>query len=388
MLVAPQGLLAMVPNSMGAAQSTPRQYSEPTSRCRVVRDEESTHFGDLMELKKKHTLQIGFQNIGGVSAKCNKIKDDILRIGLGKFDFDVFRIAEVNVNWAHVPEAERLVHRSKQWWECSHFTYANNRHSTNRLTHQYGGVAMWSIGKAAHRVIALRRDPTGLGRWVWTRYRGRNNITLRIFTAYRPNPPAEGPFTVHAQHRTYFNSLNVDKCPRQAFLDDLCIDIRLAQEEGDNTVVMLDGNEDMRSGKVYEAFHNCNLHEATIHRHGTTTPSTYIRNTNMVPIDGIWCNPSLSISAGGYCEFDQVFFNTDHRTVWIEISYVQAFGHRMPAIMRPQARRLKCKDPRCVDNFIRFMEQYISSHNLIDQALELESISEFPLSQHAQVLFE
>ncbi len=39
--------------------------------------------------------------------------------------------------------------------------------------------------------------------------------------------------------------------------------------------------------------------------------------------------------------------------VWIEISYIHAFGHRMPALLRPKARRLKCKDPQC-DNFIRY----------------------------------
>jgi hypothetical protein len=151
---------------------------------------------------------------------------------------------------------------------------------------------MWSIGKVVHKIIAQGRDLTGLGRRIRTRYKGRDNITLRIFTAYRPNPPSEGSFTVHAQHMAYFNSIKADICPRQAFLEDLCVDGK-GQEERDNIVVMLDGDKDMRSGKLFEALSSCNLHEAIIHCHVTNTPSTYNRNSNNIPIDGIWCNPSL-----------------------------------------------------------------------------------------------
>jgi hypothetical protein len=297
---------------MGGAQEESRIRPGHSTHLRDTEGEGSTHFGDYIQLKQEHTLCIGFQNIGGIPAKKNRIKDDIIRCGIEKFDFDIFGLAEVNTNWTYVQESDRLVHRSKHWWGGHHFTSAHNIHSTSRRTHQYGGVAMWSIGKASHRVIGQGRDPSGLGRWVWTRYRGRNNVTLRIFTAYRPNPPSEGPFTVHAQHRSYFNSIEEDRCPRKAFLEDICKDVSIAQGEGDNTIVMLNGNEDMRTGDLFEAFSNCNLQEAIIHRHGTNTPSTYIRNLSNTPINGIWCNPSLTIQAGGYCEFNQVFANTNH----------------------------------------------------------------------------
>jgi hypothetical protein len=247
---------------------------------------------------------------------------------------------------------------------------------------------MWSIGKAAHRVIGQGKDPTGLGRWIWTRYRGRNNTTLKIFSAYRPKPPSEGPFTVHAQHRAYFNSSGEDRCPRRAFLEDICKDISIAQNEGDNTIVMLDGNQDMRKGELYEAFTSCNLHEAIIQRHGTNKPSTYIRNSSNTPIDGIWCNPGLSIKSGGYCEFDQVFNNTNHRTIWIEVTYLHAFGHNMPPIIRPQARRLQCKDPRCVDNYIKILEKYIDQHGLLTKAQLLQQNSTHPLSLEEQQQYE
>ena len=132
---------------------------------------------------------------------------------------------------------------------------------------------MWSIDKAAHRVIGKGQDKSGLGRWAWVRYRGKDNVTLRIFTAYRPNPPSEGPFTVYAQHRTYFNTINDDRCPREAFITDLMIEIQETLQEGDNIIVMLDGNEDMRSGALSNAFHTCTLREVILEKHAKRDPS-------------------------------------------------------------------------------------------------------------------
>jgi hypothetical protein len=116
---------------------------------------------------------------------------------------------------------------------------------------------------------------------------------------------------------------------------------------------MLDGNEDSRAGALHTAFSNIQLHEAIINRHGTDTVATYNRNQKKTPIDGIWSNIGLSIKVGVFCGFDLLFPGTSHRTVWIELHYTEAFDHNMQAIIKPNARRLQCKDPRIVDNFIR-----------------------------------
>ena len=122
---------------------------------------------------------------------------------------------------------------------------------------------------------------------------------------------------------------------------------------------MLDGNEDMRSGALSEAFHSCHLREVILERHGPNTPSTYDRNTKNIPIDGIWCTPSLQIQAGGFMAFDEVFEKTNHRTIWIDLTYCQAFGHNMLPVVNPQARRLQCNDPRSVANYTRRYESFI-----------------------------
>jgi len=86
-------------------------------------------------------------------------------------------MAELNVNWKEVNEEDKLVNGQQHWWESSHINLAYNVHSTNREARKFGGTAVLSIGKATHRIIAKGHDSLGLGRWAWTRYRGKGNKT-------------------------------------------------------------------------------------------------------------------------------------------------------------------------------------------------------------------
>jgi hypothetical protein len=52
-----------------------------------------------------------------------------------------------------------------------------------------------------------------------------------------------------------------------------------------------------------------------------SAPSTHSRNTQNVPIDGIWITPSLEVSACGFKAFDAVFPGTDQKTAWLELIY-------------------------------------------------------------------
>ncbi len=167
-------------------------------------------------------------------------------------------MAETNVDWRLVGEEDRLHFRTKEWWESSHLCLSYNCSGAPITPHQYGGTALFSLDKASHRVIDKGADTTKLGRWSWTRYRGRNNQTLRVIVGYRPNPPG-GPFTVYAQHRTFFNSKGSDICPRLAFLQDLCSAINEFKETGDNIILLLDGNTDMKNSDLQKALEFCQL---------------------------------------------------------------------------------------------------------------------------------
>jgi CubicO group peptidase (beta-lactamase class C family) len=65
---------------------------------------------------------------------------------------------------------------------------------------QFGGVSVWSINAAAHRVMKSGADD--MGRWAWTRYRGRGGVTIRVVAGYRPVENKTGPMSVWNQQKT------------------------------------------------------------------------------------------------------------------------------------------------------------------------------------------
>jgi hypothetical protein len=226
-----------------------------------------------------------------------------------------------------------------------------------------------------------------LGRWCWTKYKGHNNRTLCIISAYRPNPPG-GPYTVYAQQQHFFSSRQDPRCPRKAFVEDLCIAIREFLSEGDHIILLIDGNSSMKSGDLASAFSNCSLREVLLDKYGLQGPSTFIRNTTHTPIDGIWATPGIDILAGGYFAYDKVFPGTDHRCLWIDLSFATAFGHNMPPVVRPQMRRLHCRDPHLGDNFNHRLHKLYLKYNMLQRVIDLEKDAQYPHSPAVSARYE
>jgi hypothetical protein len=66
------------------------------------------HFGDVVSLKKENVFRIGFQNIGGFPKSRTKFKEEILRQGLCKWEFDVFGMAKTNLDWRMCQEENKI----------------------------------------------------------------------------------------------------------------------------------------------------------------------------------------------------------------------------------------------------------------------------------------
>jgi hypothetical protein len=325
-------------------------------------------------MKQKNTLRVAFQNIGGFPSKKNDIKEDYIRMGLSKWDFDIFGLVETNLDWRLLHEEEKLWGRTREWWEHLHISLSHNCTFPPISEKQFGGTVIFTINEIAHRVVEKGKDNLLLGRWSWTKLRGKNGHTLVIITAYRPNPPSAGVMGVYAQHSKYFNSINRDECPRFAFLTDLHDIISKFLEEKSHIILMLDGNEDMHKGNLANKLHNLQLREVILEKHGHKAPSTYRRNTKEVPIDGIWASTGIQIKAGGYFDFDEVITNTDHHTLWIDIDFKTAFGSDGGApIIRPKAKHLNNQNPYIRDNFNRIRLKLAEEQQLGQRILHLEN---------------
>lgn len=211
----------------------------------------------------------------------------------------------------------------KELWKSLHLSWAYN--STLKLItgSQFGGTALFSIGSVANRAVEKGSDASNFGRWTWTRYRERRGHTLCIVAAYCLNN-ANRYFTVYAQHNTYFNSIGTPCCPGKAFLQNWCRDITQLLEAGDNIILMLVGNTNMRQGYLKLLLESYSLKEAILNKHGVNRPATFRRNNTQTPIDSLWVSPSVDIKACGYFNYDSVFNNTDRHCLWADISFVNA----------------------------------------------------------------
>ena len=323
--------------------------------------------------KTEDTLRVGLLNHGGYSATKDSSKDKLLRQYVQRYHFDIIGLTESNQHWKNVPIEDRLPERTRGWWEAIHLNTSYYYDFPIKHKFQPGGVSMWSLDKAAHRVMSSGADPTGLGRWVSTTYRGKQGISLRAVTAYRPVLNKTGILSVWNQQKAYFDEQQRSGCPRDLFIADLKDEIIAWKEAGDQIVLMLDCNEDVRTGQFTKIMQELGLVETVTTQHGSDGPPTYERGSN--PIDGIYVSSTLQGLRCGYLDF-----TFDHRCLWMDIPVAIAFGHTIPPSIARRARRLNCNDPRIVKRYLDFLKSYLEGRNMFARVDALFAETSFPLT--------
>jgi hypothetical protein len=142
-------------------------------------------------------------NVGGLRESNSDPKNQHVKHFLTSTQAHVACLSEINPNWRHIPVNQRLPERTLGWWEAIHISTAHFATFETTESYQFGSISLWSLNYTAHGVKDTDRDSTGLGRWAWTRYRGREGVTLRIVTGYRPVLNKTGPLSVWNQHRGF-----------------------------------------------------------------------------------------------------------------------------------------------------------------------------------------
>jgi len=313
---------------------------------------------------------------------------------------DITTLVEMNVNWKKVVAKDKLDCRTIDWWDNSRWSYGYNVHADSSSTHLYGGTAVLTISDTTARIWTNNlSDPTGLGRWTGTRYRGKGQRTLSVISAYRPQKDT-GPSTVAGQHATYFSTdayrkrtqkrtqnqsdtpddedtenerlRRKEQDPQKRFLLDLVHFLQQLQDQGDLLIVNMDANEDLShpTSKVQTAMYELGLEHPMYENFHPSLPNTCKRGS--APIDGMFVTEGLRPSAMGYFSFDE-FPSSDHRVLWLDFDNTELFGNRIPNIITPAARRLKLEDPAVVERFVSHYTAYLKKTKLPDQLKALRS---------------
>ena len=327
-------------------------------------------FGHDSTIKAPNTLRISLTNAGGFPISTQDKKNKLLLSFVQDNDIDVPMWTETDKHWDSLPFKDRLPARTNGWFESLHMTTAYYKTFPGATRQQYGGVSLWSTGQAAHRIkdsgfdLASGTDRFGLGRWAWTRYQGRNGVSLRVVVAYRPVRNKRGVMSVWNQQKLYWEKHNDDTDPIVKFTEDLAAEVTQWIEQGDQIVLGLDVNEDVRKGVFQKAMVNAGLVGLIIKQHGGEGPPTYADGS--VPIDEFFVTPSLDSMRCGYFPLE-----FDHRSLWMDIPYCLAFGSELPPIVHPQARRLKTGDPRIVKAYVDLYDKFLTKAGVYEKAKAL-----------------
>ena len=335
---------------------------------RVQRNDQlNSQWGDGRPTESEDCLRIGFWNCGGLPLQNNDAKNRMIREWISQHNFDIVGLSECNVHWKNVPADQRLPERTLGWFETLHLSLAYMESWVRSTAYQVGGVLLWSINKGAHRIIKHGIDPSQMGRWCWTQYRGKNGTTLRVISGYRCVENMAGVLSAWSQQTLHLERLNCGVDPRHKFTQDLLSELTTWMEQGDQIVLGLDLNENVFTAEFTKLIKELGLLEFNIHRHDKL-PNTYIRGSNT--IDALYVSSALVDSSCGYLPF-----LGDHRPLWIDIPLDLVFG--TTTIPPPRARRLKLQDPRIVDRYTTALSQYIKDHQIRERLQILSQRTDF-----------
>ena len=158
-----------------------------------------------------------------------------------------------------------------------------------------------------------------------------------------------GPGTVYKQHLRYFTTKFRRTDPRTAFYEDIYEEIIKWKEMGDHLIIGIDANEDIRTGLTSETFCAVDMKEIILSKHTTSSPpATCNKNTNHEPIDGIFTTANIRLQSGGYAAFSSGC-PSDHRYLWIDVSFQDVFGYKAPPLVSPPVRCLNNRNPKLTE---------------------------------------
>jgi hypothetical protein len=151
-------------------------------------DTSSTSWADPMNIPKPdQTFRYIFQNIQGLPVNPNGHKHQQIGTALKETEADVFGLAELNLNLHALGPTFQWSERFRNLYR-NHSIHTCNKHDSSKKRTLFGGTAQIAAGACSHRAIESGADESGLGRWVWTLFAGKNQTRLRVITGYRPNP--------------------------------------------------------------------------------------------------------------------------------------------------------------------------------------------------------
>ncbi len=154
-------------------------------------------------------------------------------------------------------------------------------------------------------------DSTGLGRWSYMTFSGKEGHITTVIVGYNPcrTSPSQTSTSYQLQSRT---------CPRTKFKEDLLTQLSTWRQEGRRLILCLDANDHVYSGSLGRALvehPDLDLQESILTSTGTHLTATHFRGSR--PIDAIWTTPDVEII--NICAMPIGYGVGDHRSFILDI---------------------------------------------------------------------
>ena len=150
-----------------------------------------------------------------------------------------------------------------------------------------------------------------------------------------------GLSTTWNQHVRYFRDHGiVEPHPRAQFNEVLTSFISKTLRKGENIVLGIDMNEDVRTGTLAQQLLSLGLRDLVLSTHSSQSPpATFNSNKTRTPGDAIWGSRAIDILRAGYGPFgapSPSALSDGHRFLWVEICNQSLLDKHLPTQVPPK----------------------------------------------------
>ena len=372
------------PSSILASSNNPSKQRKMLHYTNHIKRKDLTVYGEDLMHKHEDMCRIVSHNINCVGLEIvGNYKFTRAKEWLYNAQVDICGWQEVGLAQHLFQRHERLAERMRDS-RRSHLRISSaNNHHESMEKFQYGGTAIFAFDDLAHMIRASGADDRGLGRWSWLQFEGHRNKRVRCISAYNPcRSPLNHYSTVYSQHKRYFQEQKMDVCPRIQFRKDLCLFISKCIADGESIILMIDCNEnlsknlDLQSHLTTAPLH---LIDPIRHKYQNLHQLPATSDRGSFPIDSIFVTQDLChISRGGWLPVGFTF--SDHRILYVDIPIKKILRKYKNSICPYRMRRLKCHDPKTVQEYNKILEAQYLHHNTLAKLEEFKLTRSDPIT--------
>ena len=328
-------------------------------------------FGDPVGSKLEGVCRITGGNLAGfdTAARMNG-KAEQLRAFIRAFQADIHCGQESNLNFRKLPPGCNLRSFLRTNRPLVTAQAHNERGKSGRR--QWGGTFVAAFDQTVEYVVETGKDTSGLGRWSWIKFMGKNGHVARVVSAYRPNRTYDRRKheTVYNQHRIFWATKpeRRDICPLILFDEDLRDQLIVWRSQGEKLLVFMDGNCSTHHVRMQDIFHHPTLQmqEVVSSKHPLPTETATCQRGERIgrhQIDGVWATRDIPVQRATFLAFHKS--PGDHRHAVIDIKWEDLLGEPRLKVCRPPGRKLITSNRKATKTYLKIARRMLRQQKIL-----------------------